>query len=194
MIKKRQSPKCYKRLIPSKQAAVNQETYILKSVCLSKQEKDNVINMLPVGFNAFDRGNLLVTHTHILNVVRVLAREISTTVNTTAYAKLGSSMSKIAKLKLASNKGLKVMFCSCVRKVTGCDFTYNNAILNIHKEFSSKFFNTLMIEFIKRDNFLGNNTAQLMLRDKLKFYANKNNLQTSVKLQVKVKCCLNGEK
>ena len=65
------------------------------------------------------------------------------------------------------------MFCSCVRKVTGCDSTYNNAILNVHKEFSSKTFNTMMNEFIKGDKFLGNNTAQLMLRDKLKFYANK---------------------
>ena len=82
-------------------------------------------------------------------------------------------MSKIAKLKLASNKGLKVMFCSCVRKVTGCDSTYNNAVLNVHKKFSAKTFNTMMDEFIKRDKLLRNNTAQLMLRDKLKFYANK---------------------
>ena len=173
MIKKRQSTKYVRKLIPAKQTIVNQEIHILKSLCLSKQEKENIKHMLPVGFTAFDRGNLLVINTHILNFVRVLAREISTTVNTATYAKLGSKMSKVAKLKLASNKGLKVMFCSCVRKVTGCDSTYNNAVLNVHKEFSSKTFNTMMNEFIKRDKFLGNNTAQLMLRDKLKFYANK---------------------
>lgn len=176
MIKKRQSLKYVKRLSPAKQTIVNQEIHILKAMCLSNEEKEKVKHMLPVGFNAYDRGNLLVIHTYILNFVRVLAREISTTVNTAAYAKLGSNMAKVAKLKLASNKGLKVMFCSCVRKVTGCDSTYNNAVLNVHKEFSSKTFNTMMNEFIKRDKFLGNNTAQLMLRDKLKFYANKKQL------------------
>lgn len=137
MVKKRKSRKYAKRLSPAKQTIVNQEIHILKAMCLTNEEKGRVKHMLPVGFTAYDRGNLLVIHTPILNFVRVLAREISTTVNTAAYAKLGSNMSKVAKLKLASNKGLKVMFCSCVRKVTGCDSTYNNAVLNVHKEFSA---------------------------------------------------------
>ena len=101
MIKKRESPKYTKRLIPAKQTIVKKEIHILKSLCLSKQEKDKIKHLLPVGFNAYDRGNLLVIHTHILNFVRVLAREISTTVNKAAYAKLGSKMSKVAKLKIS---------------------------------------------------------------------------------------------
>ena len=173
MIKKRQSPKYTKRLSAAKVTIINQEIDILKAMCFSKEEKDSIKHTLPVGFNAYDRGNLLVMKQPIINFVRVLAREISTTVNKAAYVNLGSKMSKVAKLKLTSNKGLKVMFCSCVRKVSGCDCTHNIAILNVHKEFTTKTFNTLMNEFIKRDKFLQNSTAQLMLRDKLKFYANK---------------------
>lgn len=127
---------------------------------------------LPTGFITYDKGNLLVVRPSVLNFVGVFAREISTTVNTAAYAKLGGQMSKIAKLKLANNKGLKTMFCSCVKKALGCDSLNNDIMLSIHKEFSSKIFSTLMNEFIKRDKFIRNSTAQLMLRDKLKFFAN----------------------
>ena len=83
----------------------------------------------------YNTGNLLVIQTPILNFVQVLAREIWTTVNTPADAKLGSKMSKVAKLKLANDKGLKVMFCLCVREVNKCVSTYNNVILNVQKEF-----------------------------------------------------------
>ena len=75
MIKKRKSRKYAKRLSPAKQTIVDQELYILKAMCLTNEEKGKVKHMLPVGFNAYDRENLLVTHTLILNFVRVLARE-----------------------------------------------------------------------------------------------------------------------
>ena len=37
------------------------------------------------------------------------------------------------------------------------------------KELSAKTFNTMMNKIIKLDKFLQNNTAQLLLQDKLKF-------------------------
>ena len=81
MIKKRQSPKYTKRLSAAKVTIINQEIAILKAMCFSKEEKDSIKHTLPVGFNAYDRGNLLVMKQPIINFVRVLAREISTTVN-----------------------------------------------------------------------------------------------------------------
>ena len=63
------------------------------------------------------------------------------------------------------------MFCACVQPIPQCESQDNKAVTSVYTEFSEKLFDTIVNEFIKRDKFLNNRTAQLMLRDKLKFYA-----------------------
>ena len=56
MIKKRKSPKYTKRLSAAKESIINQKIDILKAMCFSKEEKESINHMLPVGFTAYDRG------------------------------------------------------------------------------------------------------------------------------------------
>ena len=69
IIKKRKSPKYTKRLSAAKVTIINQEIDILKAMCFSKEEKDSLKHTLPVGFNSYDRGNLLVMKQPIINFV-----------------------------------------------------------------------------------------------------------------------------
>ena len=55
MIKKRKSPKYTKRLSAAKVTIINQKVDILKAMCFSKEEKESIKHMLPVGFTAYDR-------------------------------------------------------------------------------------------------------------------------------------------
>ena len=171
MMKKRKSHRYCKRLSSIKKILLATELNILKSMCLTNSEKEAIKGTLPTGFTSYDKGNLLVVRPVILNIVRLLIKEISSNISSSAYSKLGCRMMKIARIKLTNNKGLKDMFCTCIQSIPRCVSEDNNVISSIYKEFSDKLFNTIGNEFIKRDKFLNNRTAQLMLRDKLKFYA-----------------------
>ena len=171
MVKKRKSARLNKRLSTAKKILFTSELSILNNMCLSKPEKETMKDTLPIGFISYDRGNLLVMRPVILNITRLLIKEISSNISSSAYSKFGSRMMKIARIKLTNNKGLKDMFCACVQSIPQCESQDNTAVTSIYKEFSEKLFNTIANEFVKRDKFLNNRTAQLMLRDKLKFYA-----------------------
>ena len=171
MMKKRKSSRYLTRLSTKKKLAFSTELDILKNMCLSKSEKERVKDTLPSGFASFDKGYSLVMRRVILNIARLLVKEISLNTSSPAYSKLGCRMLKVAKLKWTNNKGLKDMFCTCVYSIPECKSQMNETTASLYKEFSDKLFNTTANEFIKRDKFLTNNTAQLMLRDKLKFYA-----------------------
>ena len=182
MMKKRKLSRYNKRLYTKKKISLIIELDILKNTCLSKSEKERAKETLPIGFTSYDKGHLLVVRPVILNIVRLLVKEISINISASAYSKLGCRMMKIARLKLTNNKGLKDMFCTCVRSIPECKSQENEIINSLYKEFSDKLFNTIANEFIKRDKFLNNRTAQLMLRDKLKFYASsKQDKKTTTK-------------
>lgn len=79
-------------------------------------------------------------------------------------------MTQVAKLKVW-NRQTQSMFCACVKLAAG---NLSLHIQNVHllcSEFSTKIFNTLVNEYLKRDKFIRKNTAQLMLRDKKIFAA-----------------------
>ena len=86
------------------------------------------------------------------------------------------------------------MLCACVQSIQRCESQDNTAVTSIYKTFSEKLFYTVANEFIKRDKFLNNRTAQLMLRDKLKFYAsskqdNKKKISNDLKHYFFLKVC-----
>lgn len=177
MIRKRFSSKYLKRLTKQRQEKMTEERSLLRKLCLSKTEKKAFVHKLPVGFLSLDKGNLLVVKSPILNFVRVLTKEIGTNINNTAYSRLGCKMTHVAKLKLSNNKGLQFMFCSCVKSASSCNTLTHSELTTIYKELADKLFNTIVNEFVKRDKFTQNSTAQLMLRDKLKSIAHDRQTQ-----------------
>ena len=159
MVKKRKSARLNKRLSTAKKILFTSDLSILNNMCLSKPEKETMKDTLPIGFISYDRGNLLVVRPVVLNIIRLLIKEISSNISSSAYSKFGSRMMKIARIKLTNNKGLKDMFCACVQSIPQCESQDNTAVTSIYKEFSEKLFNTIANEFIKRDKFLNRDRA-----------------------------------
>ena len=89
-------------------------------------------------------------------------------------------MTQVAKLKVCDRQ-TKSMFCACVKLAAG---NVSLQAQNVHllcSEYSTKIFNTMVNEYIKRDKFMQKNNAQLMLRDKLKFFASQSQKYKSQK-------------
>ena len=168
MIKKRKSAKYLKRLTKKRQAAIHLELCLLQSLHYSEQEKQNTD--LPFGIQYLDRGNLLIVKKPILNFVNVLIKNVCGNVNMESYKLLGSKMTQVAKLKVGDRQ-TKSMFYACVKLAAGKIALDTHSLQLICLEYSTKVFNTLVNEYIKRDKFIQKNTAQLMLRDKLKYFA-----------------------
>lgn len=142
-------------------------------MCFSKADKQNIYKKLPVGFQVLDRGNLLVMKPRILQFVRHFSILFKTNVNSVKFSSLGSQMFKIAKLVTQNSKATKTTFLDSANFVSGATSIPADAVLNVYKEFTDKLFNTVSNEFMKKVKFLSLNTAQVMLRDKLKVYASK---------------------
>lgn len=138
------------------------------SLHYSKEEKQSI--ELPSGVRYLDRGNLLIVKKPILNFVKVIIKNVCGSVNAPSHKRLGLKMTQVAKLKVCDRQ-MKSMFCACVKLAA---VNVSLQAQNVHllcSEFSTKIFNTLVNEYIKRDKFIQKNSAQLMLRDKLKFFA-----------------------
>ena len=168
MIKKRQSVKFLRRLTKSRRSTMQHELHLLQTLHYSKEEKPSI--ELPPGVRFLDHGKLLIVKKPILNFVKVIIKNVCGSVNTQSYKQLGLKMTQVAKLKMC-NRQTQSMFCACVKLAAG---NLSLQIQNVNllcSEFSTKIFNTLVNEYLKRDKFIQKNTAQLMLRDKLKFFA-----------------------
>ena len=76
-----------------------------------------------------------------------------------SYQHLGPKMTQVAKLKV-SDRQTKSMLCACVKLATGNIAIPTNILQMLCLEYSTKIFNTLVNEYIKRDNFVQNSTAQ----------------------------------
>ena len=100
---------------------------------------------LPIEFISYDKGNFLLVRPVILNIIRLLIKEISSNISSSAYSKFGCRTMKIARLKLTYNKGLKDMFCACVQSIPQCESQDAKAVASIYKEFSEKMFNTIAL-------------------------------------------------
>ena len=168
MIKKRKSAKFLKRLTKKKQAMIQLELCLLQNLHYSEQEKQKT--EIPFGIQHLDRGNLIIVKKPILNFVKVIIKNVCGNVNKESYQHLGAKMTQVAKLKV-SDRETKSMFCACVKLAAGNVSLDKHSLQLLCLEYSTKIFNTLINEYIKRDKFIQKNTAQLMLRDKLKYFA-----------------------
>ena len=170
MIKKRRSSKFHRRFTVKRQGMLKKELQLLEQLHLSKSEKECV--NLPAGIKFLDRGNLLIVKKPIFNFARTVIKKVCADVNSLSHQRLGLKMSQIAKLKLFDRQ-TKNMFLACLKLATGDTSLSLQCTNGLYVEYCTKMFNTLLNEYVKKDKFVHNNTAQLMLRDKLKFFATK---------------------
>ena len=168
MIRKRKSVKFLKRLTKKRQSMIQDEILLLESLHYSKEEKQNI--ELPPGIRYLDRGNLIIVKKPILNFVKVIIKNVCGNVNIQSHKQFGLKMTQVAKLKLCDRQ-TKFMFCACVKLAAGHHSLTTQTVHLLCSELSAKIFNTLVNEYVKRDKFIQKNSAQLMLRDKLKFFA-----------------------
>ena len=168
MIRKRKSVQFLKRLTKKRQSMIQDEILLLESLHYSKEEKQNI--ELPPGIRYLDRGNLIIVKKPILNFVKVIIKNVCGNVNIQSHKQFGLKMTQVAKLKLCDRQ-TKSMFCACVKLAAGHHSLTTQTVHLLCSELSAKIFNTLVNEYIKRDKFIQKNSAQLMLRDKPKFFA-----------------------
>ena len=170
MIKKRKSSKFVSRLTKKHQKSIQSELYLLQQLHFSDEEKQKC--QLPAGLKFLDRGSLLIVKKPIFNFTRLIIRRVCNCVNKESHKKLGLQMTRIAKLKF-NDRESKSMFLACVKLASGNKSLQYEDVCNLFTELCNKVFNTLINEYVKRDKFMQKDTAQLMLRDKLKFFAAK---------------------
>ena len=77
VVKKQKSSRLNERLSTAKKILFTSELSILNNMCLSKPEKERLKATLPIGFIFYDKGNLIVVRPVILNIIRLLIKEIS---------------------------------------------------------------------------------------------------------------------
>ena len=178
MIKKRKSTNFLKRLTKRRQSIIQEEISLLQNLHYPNEEKQNT--ELPPGVRYLDRGSLLIVKKPIFNFVKIIIKNVCGSVSTQSYNQLGLRMTQVAKLKVCDRQ-TKSMFCACVKLAAG---NVSLQAQNVHllcSEYSTKIFNTVVNEYIKRDKFMQKNNAQLMLRDKLKFFASQSQKYKSQK-------------
>ena len=173
MLKKRYSSKYFSKLTNKRQDITKDESKLVKILCYNKTEKLKHIQKLPAGFQALDKGGLLVIKPRVLNFVRHFSRIYRLNVNTRKYALLGSQMLRLARLVVINSKTTKTMFFDCARHLSGSVSFNDGVIQNVYKELTDKLFNTLSNEFLKKLKFLSVSKTQVMLRDKLKVLASQ---------------------
>ena len=178
MIKKRKSTNFLKRLTKQRQSIIQEEISLLQNLHYPNEEKQNT--ELPPGVRYLDRGSLLIVKKPIFNFVKIIIKNVCGSVSAQSYNQLGLRMTQVAKLKVCDRQ-TKSMFCACVNLAAG---NVSLQAQNVHllcSEYSTKIFNTVVNEYIKRDKFMQKNNAQLMLRDKLKFFASQSQKYKSQK-------------
>ena len=181
MIKKRRSSKFHGRFTMKRQAVLKKKLNILEQLYMSNSEKES--EKLPHGIKFLDRGNLLIVKKPIFNFARSIIRKVCVDVNRHSHQRLGLKMSQIAKLKLFDRQ-TKNMFLACLKLLSGDKSLDLQFISGLYNEYCTKIINTLLNEYVKKDKFIHNNTAQLMLRDKLKFFASKTGTAAAKKKHV----------
>ena len=178
MIKKRKSTNLLKRLTKRRQSIIQEEISLLQNLHYPNEEKQNA--ELPPGVRYLDRGSLLTDKKPILNFVKIIIKNVCGSVSAQSYKQLGLRMTQVAKLKVCDRQTNPV-FCACVKLAAG---NVSLQAQNLHllcSEYSTKVFNTLVNEYIKQDKFMQKNNVQLMLRDKLKFFASQSQKSKSQK-------------
>ena len=168
MITRRKSSMFISRLTKKRQKSMQSDLHLLQQLHYSDEQKQKC--QLPSGLKFLDRGNLFIVKRPIFNFTKLLIRKVCNCVNKESYKKLGLQMTHIAKLKFNTRES-KSMFLACVNLAPGNKSLQHEHVSVIFSELCNKIFNTLINEYVKRDKFMHKDTAQLMLRDKLKFFA-----------------------